>query len=208
MSDATIPSSEQALSRDLARRIAAKRTEFLWLGIAMAVIGVLAIFFPVLTTLTVELMIGWVLVLAGLVHLFGSFNVEGTGAFFGTLLLSLLDLGIGVYLLTHPAMGMIVLTLLLAALFLVQGAVHISFSFDMRSGSGWGWVMLSGLVSIAAGLLIAGGLPGTSLFALGLLVGVTFLSTGIAFIVLSRQSVPEIAQSIASRTTTPGRSGM
>lgn len=202
MSDATAPASNQDALRDLARRIESRRTEFFWLGVAMCVIGVLAILFPVISTLTFEFMVGWLLVLAGLVGLGSSFSVEGTGAFFGTLLLSLLYLGLGVYFLTHPAVGIVVLTIVLAALFLVEGAVQLTYSFEMRRRGGWFWMLLSGLVSIAVGLLIAAGLPGTSLFALGLLVGIAFLSTGIAFILASQQSVigpagagPERAQS-------------
>jgi uncharacterized membrane protein HdeD (DUF308 family) len=49
---------------------------------------------------------------------------------------------------------------------------------------------MSAIVSVAVGLLIAAGLPGTSLFALGLLVGVNFLSTGIALIMLSNRLSP------------------
>ncbi len=189
MSDATAHSDEQ-LRHDLAERVASRRSEFLWLGIAMTVIGILAIIFPFIATLTVELMIGWLLLLAGIVTLGSSFSVHGTGPFFGTLLLSLLYLGLGIYFLTHPGVGIVVLTMVVAALLMVEGAVQLTFSFDMQSKGGWFWMLLSGLVSIAAGLLIAAGLPGTSLFALGLLVGVSFLSTGIAFIVLSR-SIPK-----------------
>jgi len=190
MSDVSAPAPGQRLSGELARRIGERRREFFWIGIAISVIGVLALFFPVVATLTVELMIGWLLVLVGLVTLFSSFHVEGTGAFFGTLLLALLDIGVGLYLITHPGIGILTLTLLLAALFLVEGAVQLSFAFEMRDRQGWIWILLSGLVSIAVGLLIAGGMPGTSLFALGLVVGINFLSTGLAFIVLS-QSLPE-----------------
>lgn len=186
MTDASAPASNQ---HDLAHRVENRRTEFFWLGIAMCVIGILAILFPVITTLTVEIMIGWLLLLAGIVSLGSSFSVEGTGAFFGTLLLSLLNIGLGLYFVTHPAVGMVVLTMVLAALFLVEGAVQLTFSFEMRRRGGWFWMLLSGLVSIAAGLLIAAGLPGTSLFALGLLVGIAFLSTGIAFILAPQQPV-------------------
>lgn len=190
MSDATTPSRNQPLTQELARRLAARKSEFFWIGVAMAVIGVLAIFFPVIATLAVEIMIGWLLLLVGIVTVFSAFRLEGTGAFFGTVLVGLLELGIGLYLLMNPAVGIVTLTILLAALFLVEGAVQLSFAFEMREQQSWLWMLLSGLVSIAVGLIIAAGLPGISLFALGLVVGINFLSTGIAFILLS-QSLPE-----------------
>ncbi|MCL4764604.1 MAG: HdeD family acid-resistance protein [Hyphomicrobiaceae bacterium] len=202
MSEATIPAAGRQMPHDLAERIASKRTEIFWIGVAMVIVGILALLFPVFTTFTVELMIGWVLVLAGLVTAYGAFSVEGTGPFFGELLLGLLKLGLGVYLLTHPGVGMIAITLLLATVFMVDGAVQLRFAFDMGRRGGWFWVLLSGLVSIAAGLLIAAGLPETSLFIMGLLVGINFLSTGIAFIVLSQQSVPGRAGAEPVRTGT------
>ena len=204
MTDATTPTRVRPVNEELVRRIAERKTEFFWIGVAMAVIGALAIFFPAIATLTVEIMIGWLLLLFGLVTFFSSFRMEGTGPFFGTLLLSLLEMGLGVYLLTHPAVGIVTLTLLLAAIFLVEGAVQISFAFEMSREQSWIWMLLSGLVSIAVGLIIAGGLPGISLVALGLVVGINFLSTGIAFILLS-QSIPEGTAregSIAGSTST------
>ena len=117
--------------------------------------------------LTVEIFIGWVLLIAGVATVYGAFSVEGTGPFFGQLLLGLLKLALGIYLITHPGVGMVALTLLLAAVFMVDGAVQFAFAFDLRPKEGWGWMLLSAIVSVAVGLLIAAGLPGTSLIALG-----------------------------------------
>lgn len=203
MTDATARPPHQDVQHDFAHRIESRRTELFWLGIAMCVIGVLAIFFPIITTFTVEIMIGWLLVLAGLIGLGSCFTVEGTAGFFGTLLLSLLYLGLGLYFLTHPGVGVIVLTIVLAAIFLIQGAVQLTYSFELRQRGSWFWLLLSGLVSIAVGLLIAGGLPGTSLVALGLLIGVTFLSTGAAFIVASQMSNSDHAATTAESGRRP-----
>ena len=187
MSEATIPSERTGIPHDLIEKIENNRTTLMWIGIGMVLVGVLAILFPVFTTVAVTFMIGWVLILAGLVTFFGAFSLEGTGPFFGELLLALLKLALGVYLLRHPGVGIVVITLVLAAVFMVDGAVKLGFAIEMRKRGGWFWVVLSALVSIAAGLLIASGLPETSLFVLGLLVGINFLGTGISFIMLSRQ---------------------
>lgn len=198
MSDATIPAREQRLEDDLAQRIVERKSEFFWVGIAMAIVGVLAILYPAFTTVTVALLIGWVLLLAGFVTFFGAFSMHGTGPFFGQLLLGLLKLGLGVYLLRHPGFGIVAITLLVAAVFMVDGAVKLGFTIEMRQRGGWFWMLLSALVSIAAGLLIAAGLPETSVFVLGLLVGINFLGTGIAFIMLS-QSLPGVAAQSGAR---------
>jgi uncharacterized membrane protein HdeD (DUF308 family) len=188
MSEATIPSERSGLPHDLIEKIENSRTTLLWIGIALVVVGILAILFPVFTTVTATLMIGWVLILAGLVSFFGALSIEGTGPFFGELLLSLLKLALGVYLLRHPGVGIVIITLVLAVMFMIDGAVRIGFAIEMRRRGGWFWMILSALVSIVAGLLIATGLPESSLFVLGLLVGINFLGTGISLIMLSRQS--------------------
>lgn len=173
------------LRQDLFERLSTKKDAIFWTGVAMTVAGVLALVFPVVTSLTVEIFIGWVLVVAGVATVYGAFSVEGTGPFFGQLLLGFLKLALGIYLIMHPGVGMLALTLLLVAVFMVDGAVQFAFAFDLRPKDGWGWMLLSAIVSVAVGLLIAAGLPGTSLIALGILVGVNFLSTGIALIMLS-----------------------
>jgi uncharacterized membrane protein HdeD (DUF308 family) len=70
-------------------------------------------------------MVGWLLVLAGVVTIWDAFTVEGTGPFFGELLIGLLKLAFGVYLLRHPDVSMIALTLLLAAVFMIDGAIQV-----------------------------------------------------------------------------------
>jgi uncharacterized membrane protein HdeD (DUF308 family) len=178
------------LRQDLFERLSTKKDAIFWTGVGLSVAGVLALLFPVITSFTVEIFIGWVLLIAGAATIYGAFSVEGTGPFFGQLLLGLLKLALGIYLITHPGVGILALTLLLVTVFMVDGAVQFAFAFDLRPKEGWGWVLLSAIVSVAVGLLIAAGLPGTSLIALGILVGVNFLSTGIALIMLSSKLAP------------------
>lgn len=188
--DAMPEGSDQALSKrlrqDVIERLTERKDDIFWSGAAISVVGILALLFPAFTTFTVELMIGWVLILAGTATLYGAFSVEGTGPFFGELLLGLLKLALGLYLVTHPNAGIVALTIILAFVFMIDGAVQLVLAFDVRPRDGWIWVLLSGLVSIGVGLLVAAGLPGSSRVALGILVGINFLSTGIAFIMFSR----------------------
>jgi uncharacterized membrane protein HdeD (DUF308 family) len=182
--------SDQALSKrlrqDLIERLTEKKDDIFWTGAAFAVVGILALLFPFFTTMTVAFMIGWVLIFAGAVTIYGAFSVEGTGPFFGQMLLGLLTLALGVYLMMHPAVSIVALTIMLAVIFMFDGAAQLVLAFDVRPRDGWIWVLLSGLVSIGVGLLIAAELPDSSRVALGILVGIKFLATGIAYIVFSR----------------------
>ena len=171
------------------REILTRRNEELfWGGIALAALGVAALVFPAAASFAVALMVGWLLVLTGAVTIFNAFTVEGTGPFFGELSIGLLKLAFGVYLFRHTDVGILALTLLLATVFVVDGAVQVALAFEARPMEEWIWLLLAGLVSVGVGLLIAVGLPSKfSLVALGAYMGISFLSTGIARIALSRR---------------------
>ncbi|MEM7441863.1 MAG: HdeD family acid-resistance protein [Pseudomonadota bacterium] len=173
-------------AQELVDKVSQNSTTLFWTGIAMAVIGLLAVAFPIVATLSVELLVGWIFIFAGIIGFVGAFSYHGTGPFFGALLLSLLKVVAGVFLLINPAAGVIALTLVVAVLFMIEGAMQLALAFELKPDSGRGWMIFSAVIAILAGILIAANLPGASVFLLGLLVGVNFLCTGIAMIMLSR----------------------
>jgi uncharacterized membrane protein HdeD (DUF308 family) len=176
------------------REVLARRNYQLLLGgAALAVVGLLALLFPVGATIVVARMVGWLLVLSGLVTIWDAFTFEGTGAFFGELSIGLLKLALGVYLLRHPDVTIVALTLLLAAVFVIDGVVQVAMAFELRPLDGWVWMLLAGLVSVGVGLLIAAELPSFSPVAVGIYLGISFLMTGIARIAISRR-LSQIAQ--------------
>jgi uncharacterized membrane protein HdeD (DUF308 family) len=176
--------SHEAMPR-LRDVLARKNDQLYWGGVALALVGLLALLFPVVSTFVIARVVGWLLVLSGLVTIWDAFTVEGTGAFFGELLIGLLKLALGVYVLRHPDVSVVVLTLLLAAVFMIDGTVQVVMALALRPLNGWGWMLFAGLVSIGAGLLIAAEVPRFSLVAVGIYLGVSFLSTGIARIMIS-----------------------
>jgi uncharacterized membrane protein HdeD (DUF308 family) len=162
-----------------------------WIGLLMVVLGIAAIVFPMISTLVATLFVGWVFLFSGLFTLYGSFSIHGTGPFFAALLLGLLSIVAGVYMLFNPTAGAAALTLVVGVLFMFQGASEIFFAFEMRPLSGWVGVLLSGTASAVLAILIVIGWPGISLIVLGLLLGVNFLTTGLAYIFVSRALKPE-----------------
>ena len=167
--------------------LARKNDQLFWGGVALALVGLLALLFPVVSTFVIARVVGWLLVFSGLLTIWDAFTVEGTGAFFGELLIGLLKLALGVYLLRHPDVSVVVLTLLLAAVFMIDGAVQVAMAFELRPLDEWVWMLLAGLISIGVGLLIAAEVPRFSLIAVGIYIGISFLSTGIARIMISRR---------------------
>jgi uncharacterized membrane protein HdeD (DUF308 family) len=180
-------SQDVTLRQALVEKLTKRNDQLFWGGVAMAVVGLLALLFPIAATLAVVVMVGWLLILSGAVTIWDAFTVEGTGSFFGELLIGLLKLAFGVYLLRHPDISLVALTLLLAAVFMIDGAIQVALAFELRPMDGWVWMLLAGLVAIGVGLLIASELPSISLVALGVYLGISFLSTGIARIMVSRR---------------------
>jgi uncharacterized membrane protein HdeD (DUF308 family) len=179
MADAPFPESFFRGRAEFASR------RLFWVGLAMAALGIAAIVFPIASTLVATLMVGWMLLFFGIIALFGSFSIHGTGPFFGALLVALLAIASGVFLLANPAAGAAALTLIVAILFSLQGASEISFAVEMRPFAGWVGLLISGIISVAVAVLIVATWPGISLILLGILFGINFLSTGIAYIFLS-----------------------
>ena len=122
-----------------------------WVGLAMTLLGVAALIFPVVSTLAVALFAGWVLLTAGGLLVAGAFTIHGTGPFFGALVTGLLFIAGGLFLLFSPMSGAVALTLMMGLLFMFQGAVEtlpgsdgdrvrVHYRFDRGTGRGSGAV--------------------------------------------------------------------
>src|SRR5262245_5736871 len=113
------------------------------------------------------------------------FPRETGAAFFLMLLFGLLHLIVGGYLALLPLTGILTLTILIAALLIADGLLEVGMALRLRPQEGWGWILLSGLVAIAAGLLIALQLPNSATWTIGLIVGIKMIFAGWAFITLA-----------------------
>jgi uncharacterized membrane protein HdeD (DUF308 family) len=184
--------TQQFSQADIDKAVAAARqavTEnwgrFLALGILLVVAGIAAIAFPLLSTIAAKIALGWIFLVTGIVMIVHAFSIQKWGGFLMELLLGVLYLFVGGWLAFFPFTGIITLTILLAALFLAEGVLEVIMGFRVRPHEGWGWLVFSGLIAVAVGVLIAYELPSSAAWAIGLLVGVNLLSTGISFIILA-----------------------
>ena len=122
---------------------------FIWLGAALLVIGIVALVFPVVSTLVATIFVGWLLIFSGAVTLYGSFSIRGAGPFFGALLFGLLCVAAGVFMLARPQGGELAITLSLGVLFMVQGAFEILLALELRPARSWGWMLISAAALLA-----------------------------------------------------------
>lgn len=151
-------------------------------GILFAILGCLAIALPQFFTLAFELMIGWLFLIAGAFLLVRAVQVRHDESFWPTLLSGILNIGIGILLLAFPLAGIISLTMLFIAYFILDGLTKIYFSYKLNPLKNWGWILVSGLLSLALAVLLIAGWPGTAAWAIGLLVGINMLFGGISLI--------------------------
>jgi uncharacterized membrane protein HdeD (DUF308 family) len=176
------PAFSEPTFEETRREIARHWGWFLALGILLLLAGVAAIAFPVLSTIAAKIAIGWIFLVAGIFEVFHAFYVKRWTGFFWNLLIGLLYIVAGGWLAFFPLTGILTLTVVIAALFIADGIIELIMGFRMRPHEGWGWVVLSGLVAVAAGLLIGLNLPGSAVWALGLIAGIKLLFSGWSFI--------------------------
>jgi uncharacterized membrane protein HdeD (DUF308 family) len=122
---------------------------------------------------------------SGVLLVIHAFSIQQWRGFALGLLVGLLYVVAGGWLAFFPFTGIITLTILLAALFLAEGVLEVIMAVRVRPHEGWGWLLLSGLIAVAVGVLIAAELPASAGWAIGLLAGINLLSTGASFIVLA-----------------------
>jgi uncharacterized membrane protein HdeD (DUF308 family) len=154
-------------------------------GVLLIVFGALAIASPFVAAVTISVFIAWLIIFGGVVHLVLAFHAHRAGSLPGKLLVGLAYVVIGGYLLMHPVLGVATLTLLLAALFLIEGVLDVVLFFQLRPARGSGWMLVDGLITLALAVMIGAHWPSSSLWAIGTLVGVSLIFSGVARVMMS-----------------------
>lgn len=162
---------------------------FLAQGIIMTILGVLAVAWPQISTVAVDAYIGALFFISGAVGLIVMFFAPSVSAFLWSLLTAALSLLVGILLLWHPVEGVVSLTLVLIAFFIVEGVFQIAGSIAYRNvfPKSWGWMLVSGIADLVLAALIIAGWPGTAGWALGLIVGVNLITSGVAITMVAIQ---------------------
>jgi uncharacterized membrane protein HdeD (DUF308 family) len=160
---------------------------FLAQGVIMLILGVLAVIWPQISTIAVDVYVGWLFLLSGIVGLASMFLAQNVQAFLWMLLTAALSLFVGIVLLWHPVEGAASLTLVLIAFFIVEGVFQIVASLSYRDifPSQWGWMLASGIVDLILAALIIKGWPSTATWALGLIVGINLITSGAAIVMVA-----------------------
>lgn len=151
---------------------------FLVIGVLFVLVGIFGIMEPWVAGLGVTLLVGWVLVIGALPHFIAAFKGHGAKHLVMQLLVGTVYLIGGIYFLTHLIMGEATLTLLLSGVLVAEGVLEIVSYFRLRGASGASWLVVNGVITILLGGLIWFQWPSSSVWAIGMLVGVNLLMTG------------------------------
>lgn len=175
---------------------------FMALGVAMVVLGTIAISWSCIATITVAAtwLFGFFLLAGGIGEIINSFWVGRWSGMLLHLLVGVMYTLVGFMVIDQPETAAVQLTLLIAIFLMVTGIFRVVFAVAERF-SGSGWVMLNGVVTFILGLMIYKQWPASSLWVIGLFIGIDLIFNGWAWIMLSlglRQVAERLPDSVSS----------
>jgi uncharacterized membrane protein HdeD (DUF308 family) len=147
-------------------------------GILMVLLGMIGL--AMATTLTVAsvLVFGALLVVGGIAQSIEAFRAAGWKSRALHVFIALVYIAAGVLALYDPVAASLSLTLFIAAMLLVVGALRVAMAFQMRPVRGWGWVLAGGVMSLLLGIAIIVQWPVSGLLAIGLFVALELMIAG------------------------------
>lgn len=154
-------------------------------GIIFTLLGIMSVYLPIATTFGTELFIGWLLIFAGIIQLFRTFQPNYRLGFWSSLMLSILYIVFGGLFLTFPLIGVFSLTMIVIAFFLSEGIAKIIFGIQLKSFKQRGWLLANGIIALFMAFIIWSGWPETALWVIGLLIGINFIFFGISLVLLA-----------------------
>lgn len=148
------------------------------LGLGLVITGAICILAASTATLVTVLVFGWLLLVGAVISLVHAFQSRTGGSFFLHLMNVLLRGVTGFLLVRYPLAGAAGLTLVLASFFIVGGMFRAIGCAALQLPR-WGWGALSGVISVALGIVVLLQLPGLSIWFIGLAIGVDMIFDGV-----------------------------
>jgi len=165
--------------------VAPLRAKWGWvvaLGVVYLIAGFIALGSVVMATVASVLVVGVMMIIAGIAEVTSAFKVKSWGKFLLWSLLGVLYIIAGFVTFENPLLAAALLTLMLGALLVVSGVVRIILAFSMKQETPWLLVLLSAVITLLLGLLILAHWPVSGLYILGLFLGIDLVMAGIGWI--------------------------
>lgn len=178
----TSVSQAQMPDRPAAGPLRSKSGWIVALGVVYVIAGLIALSSVVFATKVTVFVVGIMMLISGIAEVINAFQFKSWGKFLLWLLLGALYILAGLVTFENPLLAAAILTLVLGAALVVSGVMRIILAFGMREGISWTSLVLSGVVTLLLGVIILAHWPVSSLFVLGVLLGVDLLIIGIGWI--------------------------
>jgi len=183
----SVEAAAQALreaTREVVRRYS---TWYLIQGVLMVLAGIVALIYPFVSTVALVVVLGWLLILSGIVQGISLIGAQNVPNFWLQLVSVVLSVIVGVLFLRRPGEAVVTLTLLLIVFFMVEGFAKLLFSLTIRPLLNWGWVFASGIIGILLSFYLLANLTTTAVWLLGVLLGIQLICEGMALSLLAWQ---------------------
>lgn len=174
--------SEKMTKDDLLKN----KTRFYWTGALMLFTGFIALWMPLAASFAIEMLVGWLLVVAGCAQVYGAYKAfkDKTGGWW-EVFSSLCAFVAGFLFITKPLAGVLTLSILLSAYFLVDGVTKIIQYWNIRHIDGAVWTLVSGVLSLVLAWLMWQNMV-TGIAMIGVVLGVDFIFGGMSMIFLGK----------------------
>jgi uncharacterized membrane protein HdeD (DUF308 family) len=157
--------------------VRAHRGWFLFMGVALIILGTIAIGSAEIMTMVSVMLLGWILIFAGIFEVVHGFARRAWGGFFINLMAGLLYAVTGLLMVSHPGLAAVTLTFMIAMLLIVAGTFRIVVAFSTPIHHR-GWLILNGVISLFLGFCIMDSWPVSGLWVIGLFIGIDMIFDG------------------------------
>lgn len=171
----------EALRTRFERELCAHKGKYIFQGTVFIVLGILAASLPAATALSVELMIGVVLLLSGAFQLVLTFRSR---MHWWSMLSALLSIAIGTVMVWKPLAGLLALVTLIAIFMTAEGVFELLLAWQFRPARNWSWMLFSGLVTLLLAVVLWFGFPTFAVLYLGWVVAINFILYGLSLMML------------------------
>jgi uncharacterized membrane protein HdeD (DUF308 family) len=155
------------------------------MSIVLIIFGVLAIALPIISSIGLAIIIGWLAIFAGVAQLFHAFQSKGIGHILWKILVAVFYLAAGVSLIARPAVGVAGLTLLLGIFLFAEGIADVIAYFATRKSGNSPWMLLDGIITLVLGFMIWNRWPSSSLWVIGTFVGISMVMNGMTRLMMA-----------------------
>jgi uncharacterized membrane protein HdeD (DUF308 family) len=152
------------------------------LGVLFIALGIAGLGMTVALTITSLIFLGAFILVGGVFQLISAFTQKGAKSIIWSVLIALLYIATGWLIMQNPALASTVITAMIAAMLIVVGIFRIITAFQMKPVSGWGLVLLAGILSLVLGVLIYSNWPVAALWLIGFYIALEMLFHGISLV--------------------------